>query len=156
MWRKVSTLSAMGGLWCSWERRASITTSRRAQCLPRYAFCGYQCITETWSSATTHLWDQVQNKPQLKGKLIHFHFHSVFTNALTRLRDSGLEENLRQRWINGYIAGIGEDMAGENGSLKGGQLILGFVLMLVSYTISLGVLCTEKYWKCSLRTYAHV
>ena len=92
----------------------------------------------------------VPNRPRLKRKLLHFHFPSVFTNALVRLRDSGLEENLRKRWINGHIAGIGEDMAGENGSLKGGQLILGFALMLVSYMISLGVLCTEKYWKWSI------
>ena len=80
----------------------------------------------------------------------HFTPFTVFANALARLRDSGLEENLRQRWISGHIAGnIGEDMAGENGSLKGGQLILGFALMVVTYAISLGVLCSEKYWKYS-------
>ena len=80
---------------------------------------------------------------------MNFTAPTVFTNAIARLRDSGLEENLRQRWINGHIAGVGEGMAGENGSLKGGQLILGFALMVVSYAVSLGVLCTEKYWKFS-------
>ena len=80
----------------------------------------------------------------------------MFTDALARIRDSGLEENLRQRWINGHIAGVGADMAGENGSLKGGQLILGFALMVVSYAISLCVLCTEKYWKYSFINYLRV
>ena len=77
---------------------------------------------------------------------------SVFESALMRLRDNGLEENLRQRWINGHIAGVVDDMAGENGSLQGGQLVLGFALMVASYAISLCVLCTETYWHCSIRS----
>ena len=73
--------------------------------------------------------------------------NSVFANALAKLRDSGLEENLRQRWIKGHIASIEEDMAGESGSVRGGQLILGFAFMMLAYVLSLGVLCLERLRK---------